>query len=254
MFVANKNSKKYSKCVEKNMLTIIINKKQDGQSMNLPTPSQFFLKKYLIQIFSMLCLFSLLVMANIANAEEAAPNVIQDVQYSTLPGSRLQISLELSEHAVTPLSFTIDNPARIAFDFADTGSKLSKRSQPIGIGVAQSMTTIPTKTKTRVILNLTEVVPYQVTTQGNKVLITLDSEATGTAFEATAAAATTTAGNSTSSQRFADTPRGVKNIDFRRGEEGEGRVVINLTETNIPMDISEEFGKVRSAASKKRTM
>jgi len=84
-------------------------------------------------------------------------------------------------------------------------------------------------------------VPYQVTTQGKNVLITLDSESTGAAFEAVGASAAVTSGNN---QRFSDKPRGIENIDFRRGEEGEGRVVINLTDANISMDISEEFGKV----------
>jgi type IV pilus assembly protein PilQ len=225
---ASNNENEYCECVERDMLKITINNQLDGLSMNFST-----LTKYLIQTLSAFCLFSTLAIAN--------TNVIQNIQYSSLPGNRLQINLELSEQAVTPLSFTIDNPARIAFDFADTGSKLPKRSQPIGIGIAQSITTISTKTKTRVILNLTEVVPYQVTTQGNNVLITLDSESSGAAFElASAPVGATPSG----APRFSDAPRGIENIDFRRGEEGEGRVVINLTEANIPMDISEEFGKV----------
>ncbi len=218
------------------MLTIIINKQSNGLSMNFST-----LGKYLLQTLSLFCILSTPVMANTAQTSGAPSNVIQNVEYSTLPGNRLQISLELSEQAITPLSFTIDNPARIAFDFAETGSKLPKRSQPIGIGIAQSMTTISTKTKTRVILNLSEVVPYQVTTQGKNVLITLDSDATGAAFDTTTA---TVGATSSSAPRFSDNPRGIENIDFRRGEEGEGRVVIHLTESNIPMDISEEFGKV----------
>lgn len=205
------------------------NKNSDGLSMNFSN-----LTKYLVQTLSVFCLLNTLAVANTAPSS----NAIQSVEYSTLPGNRLQISLQLSEQAVTPLSFTIDNPARIAFDFENTGSTLPKRSQPIGIGIAQSITAISTKTKTRVILNLTEVVPYQVTTQGKNVLITLDSEATGSGFEQPLAAAPT------GSPRFSDKPRGINNIDFRRGEEGEGRVVVHLTEANIPMDISEEFGKI----------
>ena len=207
------------------------------------------LSRYLVQTLSIFCLLSTFAFASTTanaataatTAETAKKNMINSVQYSTLPGNRLQISLELSEQAVTPLSFTIDNPARIAFDFANTGSKLPKRSQPIGIGIAQSITTISTKSKTRVILNLTEVVPYQVTSQGNNILITLDSDATGAAFEAASADVSTTPDGA---PRFSDKPRGIEKIDFRRGEEGEGRVVIYLTEANIPMDISEEFGKV----------
>ena len=222
------------------MLKITINKQSNGASMNFSSLNNN-LGKYLLQTFTVFCLLSSLAIAATTQPEAGSSNAIQNIEYSTLPGNRLQISLELSEQAVNPLSFTIDNPARIAFDFPNTGSKLPKRSQPIGIGVAQSITTISTKTKTRVILNLTEVVPYQVTTLGKNVLITLDSEATGAAFQVSnATAAATPAGT----PRFSDKPRGIENIDFRRGEEGEGRVVINLTEANIPMDISEEFGKV----------
>ena len=216
------------------MLTTIINKQTSGLSMNFST-----LGKYLLQTLSLFSLLSTFVIAETATGTPS--NVIQNVEFSTLPGNRLQISLELSELAVTPLSFTIDNPARIAFDFDATGSKLPKRSQPIGIGIAQSMTTISTKTKTRVILNLTEVVPYQVTTQGKNVLITLDSEASGASFEMASATVGTTP---TGAPRYSHEARGIETIDFRRGEEGEGRVVIKLSEANIPMDISEEFGKV----------
>jgi len=221
-----------------------INKQLNGPSMNFPTPMYSLVKtmgKQLLQAVTLLCLVNTFAVAKTTPADDSKTNSIQAVEYATLPGNRLQISLELSEEAISPLSFTIDNPARIAFDFTGTASKLPKRPQPIGIGVAQSITTISTKTKTRVILNLTEVVPYQITTQGKKVLITLDSESTGAAFEATNPSVGATP---TGAPRFTDKPRGIDNIDFRRGEEGEGRVVINLTESNIPMDISEEFGKV----------
>jgi type IV pilus assembly protein PilQ len=171
----------------------------------------------------------------------AAENTLESVSYSTLPGNRLQIVLGMSQQTPKPLSFTIDNPARIAFDFANTNSKLPKRSQPIGVGIAQSITAISAKDKTRVILNLTEVVPYSVTTEGNNVMITLDSESTSNLFTAATNASDQSAATS---QRFSDQVKGVSNIDFRRGENGEGRVVVTLTETNIPMDINEEFGKV----------
>ncbi len=222
------------------MLTITKNNQPNGISMNFSTLNMP-MGKYLIQTFALFCLLSVFTLANAAQTQTGPSNTIQNIKYSTLPGNRLQISLELSEKAVEPLSFTINNPARIAFDFADTGSNLPKRSQPIGIGIAQSIIIVPTKTKTRVILNLTEVVPYQVTTQGKNVLITLDSESTGAAF---AAQSSSVSGSPADTPRFSDAQRGIKNIDFRRGEEGEGRVIIKLSEANIPTDISEEFGKV----------
>ena len=197
------------------------------------------LNKLLAFVTVMLCMTSTLTHAN----------SIESIEYTTLQGNRLQISIALSEKAVKPLSFTIDNPARIAFDFADTGSTLPKRPQVVGIGITQSVTTISAKDRTRVILNLTEVVPYQVTTEGNNVLITLESDSTsGTTFadaiEPEDSGITDDSGSRFDVDRFASKKRGLDNIDFRRGENGEGRIIVTMTESNIPMDISEEFGKV----------
>jgi type IV pilus assembly protein PilQ len=165
---------------------------------------------------------------------QATTNEITSLRYSALPGNRIQVVVNLSSVPEKPLSFTIDNPARIAFDFKNTVSKLKKRNQPIGLGIADSITTISAKNKTRVILNLTEVVPYDVQIDGKQVTITLDSEASESAYVQ----------QSSASSRFDHTTRGIKNIDFRRGEKGEGRVIINMTDANIPMDISEQSGKV----------
>lgn len=195
----------------------------------------------ILRIISMRKLLSLTFMLLCFDASSALANTIESIQYNTLPGNRLQMIISMSQSASKPLSFTIDNPARIAFDFANTTSKLSKRAQPVGIGIAQSVTAISAKDRTRVILNLTEVVPYQVSTEGRNVVITLDSEAgSGGIFEQSDSIAAL----SPDTGRFSDLRRGVQNIDFRRGENGEGRVIVTLTETNIPMDVSEEFGKV----------
>ena len=209
----------------------------------------------LYRVLKLLMLLTLLLCFGNASAA-ANQNIIQSIQYNTLPGNRLQIILDMSKKAVKPLSFTIDNPARIAFDFANTGSVLPKKQQPVGIGVAQSVTTVSAKNRTRVILNLTEVIPYQVTTKGNRVLITLDSEGAGATFfdgsdeassnidSGTSEKSSASRFSETTSSRFMGAQRGIKNIDFRRGENGEGRVIVTLSENNIPMDINEEFGKV----------
>jgi type IV pilus assembly protein PilQ len=196
------------------------------------------IKKIIPGFSRLLLLVTVLFNMSIAAATE---NTLESVTYSTLPGNRLQIVLGMTKEMDKPLSFTIDDPARIAFDFPSTSSNLPKRSQPIGVGIAQSITAITAKDKTRVILNLTEVVPYSVSTEGTNVLITLDSESTSNLFAAGTNASGASAGTS---QRFSDIQKGVSNIDFRRGENGEGRVVVTLTESNIPMDINEVFGKV----------
>ncbi|MDH5425836.1 MAG: type IV pilus secretin PilQ [Gammaproteobacteria bacterium] len=173
---------------------------------------------------------------------------IESVRYATLPGNRVQIILSMDREVKAPLSFTIDNPARIAFDFANTVSKLAKRSEQIGVGIAQSVTAITAKNRTRVILNLTEIVPYHVSAEGRQVQITLDTQGTtdSNLIASTAANKGNGAGSSTveDTQRLTSSGRGIRKIDFRRGENGEGRVIVTLSHANIPMDVSEEFGKI----------
>ena len=101
------------------MLKITTIKQTKGPGMNFST-----LTKYFLQTISLFCLLSTYAIANTPAPQSGASNAIKSVQYSTLPGSRLQISLEMTEQAVNPLSFTIDNPARIAFDFPNTASEL----------------------------------------------------------------------------------------------------------------------------------
>jgi len=178
----------------------------------------------------------ILLISSIPGMALAATNAIEAITYTSLPGNAIQLSIDLEGPATTPLSFTINDPARIAFDFPNTVSKLKKRIQPLGVGIAQSVTTITAKDKTRVIVNLSEMAPYKVTTRDDKVFITLDSHGAESTIQQQVRAA--------SPQRFSDIPRGVENIDFRRGENGEGRVIIKLTDANIPVDVSEQDGKI----------
>jgi type IV pilus assembly protein PilQ len=183
--------------------------------------------------------FMLIVLAGFnLQSVSANTNNIEEINYTSLPGNRLQINIRLSELAEKPLSFNIDNPARIAFDFKNTRSNLPKRNQNIGIGVAQSLTAVTVKDKTRVILNLTETVPYTVSVNRDTVSVVLESEG--------GSAGTSRRGSLAQITESRDLSRGkaISKIDFRRGEKGEGRVLLHLTEANIPVDIRREFGKL----------
>lgn len=197
-------------------------------------PSTSILKK--LAVAYSLCL--LVSTSLYSSLSIAANNSIEAIRYTTLPGNRIQIIVDMSKMAQKPLSFTIDNPARIAFDFPDTASNLPRRTQTIGVGIATSVTTITAKEKTRMILNLTQLSPYDVETINNQVLISLNSE------HGSAPSSVSRFGNISSDSGHSAKQRGVENIDFRRGEKGEGRVIITLTDANIPMDVSELNGKV----------
>ncbi|MGD8630351.1 MAG: type IV pilus secretin PilQ [Gammaproteobacteria bacterium] len=160
-------------------------------------------------------------------------NTLKAVDFAALPGNKAQITLTLSNPAPAPLSFTIDNPARIALDFPDTGNGLTERSQPIGIGMAESMTVVEAQGRTRVVVNLIDMVPYEAHAEGNKIILTLQSA--GSEQSAAQAAVSSAAGGP------ADR---LENIDFRRGEDGQGRVIVSLSNPSIPVDMQQEGDKI----------
>ena len=166
-------------------------------------------------------------------ADAATSNTLKAVDFSSLPGNKAQIVLTLENPASTPLSFTIDNPARIALDLPGTKNKLGQRNQEIGIGMAQSLTSIEAQGRTRVVINLTEMVPYEAHAEGNKVILTLQG---GGVRQTAAAVAVTTA-------KGGPMPE-ITNVDFRRGENGEGRVIVTLSDPSVPVDMQQQTGKV----------
>jgi type IV pilus assembly protein PilQ len=171
----------------------------------------------------------------IARAEAPPLNKLQEINYAGLPGNQVQVTFKLSQPVSNPASFTIDNPARIAFDLPATKSELESRSQPIGIGPAKSVTAVEVKGRTRVVLNLFEMVPYETRTQGNEVVVVLGSSTAEPAVSSFGAAPTAAA---------APGGAAVTDVDFRRGSQGEGRVLVTLSDPTIPVDMRQEAGKV----------
>ena len=188
------------------------------------------------KIIAFVCALCLAVVFSAAAvAAEITPgNALKSVDFAGLPGDKLQITLTLSGPAPKPVSVTIDNPARIALDLPDTRSELSQRTQPIGVGAAKSLTAVQAKDRTRVVLNLVEMVPYETRTDGNQLIVTLQGNADASSF-VSAEASTAASGVGSNS---------IQNVDFRRGEEGQGRVIVTLPDPSIPVDMRQEGGNV----------
>lgn len=198
------------------------------------------LKRLLAQsAMAVTTVLAVLVLCGNARAADAQPlNALESINYAGMPGNQVQITMEFAGPAANPTSFTIDNPARIAFDLPATKSDLKKRSQPIGIGPAKSITAVEVKGRTRVVLNLFEMVPYETRAEGNRLIVVLGGGAGTTTAAAPSSAPATTTGSA------ASTAPEISNIDFRRGDQGEGRVIITLSDPSIPVDMRQEAGKV----------
>ena len=171
----------------------------------------------------------------------ADSSVLQDVSHVALPGNQQQLSLKLNGEVVQPRTFTIDNPARIALDFPGTKLGLEERMIPVGSGLVRSVTAVEANGRTRVVINLASMVPYSTEVTEEGVLVTLQS-GRDVASSSSKSASVEALAKGNLSRQVDD--REVKDIDFRRGPNGEGRVVFNLSKPGVPMDVVEEGGRI----------
>ncbi len=184
---------------------------------------------------------------------DASARALVGLDYSVMTGNTVQVVFTFDEPAIEPRTFTIDEPARIALDFAATENKLEQRNMQVGIGAMQSIISAASKDRTRVVLNLSRKTDYATSISGNQVTLTLSGGEAGTPVAAAAqqAAAQPTSTTTAEGTTTVTTPapivgdtKGVTNIDFKRGPNGEGRVIIDLTTTSISTDVWRENNQV----------
>lgn len=182
----------------------------------------------------------------------ALAGTVDDIKYNSLPGDRVQIKLHLSQPlAADPLNFTINNPARVALDFPGTSLAVKNKSQTIGVGKVESVTAVEAEGRTRIVVNLVQLVPYKIVTAGNEVTLTLEGIPSDITAEANAKTTATTAatksgGIAKAALTMPGTATGarINGIDFRRGARGEGQIVVNLSDPNVGINIDEQGGKL----------
>src|SRR4026208_390604 len=124
-----------------------------------------------------------------------------------------------------PPSFTVANPARIVFDFAGTANALGRNAQEVGQGELRSMNLVQGADRTRLVLNLRRTVAHEVALDGRNIVVTLSGAAAASPPAPPGQPANVAAGKS-------DTRHAIREVDFRRGAAGEGRVLIDLTDSS----------------------
>jgi len=171
---------------------------------------------------------------------------LKSIDFSALPGDKVQITLGMTGQVSQPASFSTENPARISLDFVGVHSKLGYKTKLIGVGPAHSITALEAGNRTRVVINLTQPVDHRVKVQGDKVLITLDVSRQG--LGTSAASAVQVGPNGASSTQAARQVMakgaGIRSIDFRRGKSGEARILVTLSNPATPVDVREQGGHI----------
>jgi len=165
-----------------------------------------------------------------APAFAADPNKLQAIDVQPLAGQQLQLTMRLSGPAAEPLSFTIDNPARISFDLPNTTLALPSRRIDVKAAGLDTILAAEAKDRTRLVLNLDRLVPYETRLDGNNIVVTLGAP------NPAATAAPMAGAPARSSAPASSSVRSIGNIDFRRGTDGAGRVIVKLTDPHTQIN------------------
>jgi len=164
---------------------------------------------------------SLITLYLVLFASLVAATELQSVGYSSLPGEKAQLVLTFSEPVTDLNSFAIDEPARIVLDFADVTNKLDKKTEQINIGLTRSVSTVEAGGRTRMVVNLVQKASYTIDEDGNIIVVTID-------------------GGTLASSSNDSSEQSVTDIDFHRGENGEGLLTIMLSDEAATVDVHQE--------------
>ncbi len=186
--------------------------------------------------------FGLLTMAfafgvNNTSAQTDTANSITAINASNVGNGTVVLKIDLAQPlSAAPNGFAINVPPRIAFDFTNATNGLGKVTQDVNEGDLRSVNLIQAGIRTRLVINLNQMVTYDAKVDGNSLLITLHAKA---AASAQSDGATQFAAVKSGSQQHT-----LQDVDFRRGKNGEGRVQVELSDAVTGIDIRQQGSKL----------
>lgn len=166
-----------------------------------------------------------------------AENVLEKISYNALPGGKVELTLKLAGSPPEPQVFTTDTPPRIALDLADTRNGTTDRHIDINTGSTSGVSAVEAAGRTRVVIDLVRPSSYETRVDGANLVVTVSNGVSGSA--------TTTAmvGNDPS-KAVASGGTEISNVDFRRGKNGEGRIIVSFSNEGATADVKREGDKV----------
>lgn len=178
------------------------------------------------------------LVASVQLAYAADKLTLEQVDSVVLPGDEIELRLGFDGDAPTPAAYQIEKPARIVFDLPNTHSTLPGKYQSLGNGNARSVTVVDTQDRTRVIVNLSELAGYNTRVEGNQLYINIGKTVVAKPGAAAKVVRAATPASSLSQVKA------IQNVDFRRGDQGDGQIVVELSNGSIPVDVQQQGSKI----------
>ncbi|MBV7574189.1 type IV pilus secretin PilQ [Pseudomonas sp. PDM32] len=169
---------------------------------------------------------------------------LKALDVAALPGDRVELKLSFDAPPPLPQGYMTESPARIALDLPGVTSQLASKTRDLGSGNARSATVVEAGDRTRLIINLAQSAPYDSRIEGNNLLVVVGQGVKPSTLRSAVPAMPA---------RAAATPgKAIRGVDFQRGTQGEGNVVIDLSDPSIAPDIQQREGKIIVGFAKTR--
>ncbi len=165
---------------------------------------------------------------------------IKDVQVSSIEGNQIHIRIKTTQTVAIPKSFAIEEPAKIVLDFVGVHNSLALEKSRVeyNMGNLKRVNVVEADGRTRMVLDLNESVPYKISASGNDITITIAGSNAVTQkidpFD-----------GKLSGKNWGGGEYAINDIDFRRGYDSDGHIIIDLGNKNIPIDLKEEGSQIR---------
>ena len=166
---------------------------------------------------------------------------LNDVSFASLPGDRTEVTLAFDGTPPAVDGYTIEKPARIALDLKNVQNNLAEKYHNLGLGNAKRLTAIGTSDRTRIIVDLIELVPYSTRVDGNKLSILIGGADLNNIQGSSSSALSLKAPGNPS----VNAVNSVTDINFQRGDKGDGQVVLSFNTDKVDIDMSEVGGNIQ---------
>lgn len=158
------------------------------------------------------------------------------MDFSSLPGGKVEIRMDFNGAPPEPKGYTIEKPARIALDLNDVVSQIAQKKHTLDLGNAQSVVVLEAAGRTRVIVNLVQLTQYSTRVENNSLYLTVGNDGVREYLKETKLELESNVASNISA---------ITNVDFRRGEAGEGKVFIELSNPKIDVDARVEGNLIK---------
>ncbi len=167
---------------------------------------------------------------------------LENISFTGLPGEQFEITLQFDQAPPKPEIFVIDQPSRLTLDFANTRNNLKDRRYPLNFTGADSVMVLEAQGRTRMVVNLTAAMPYKTEIKGNTLLVVVGKE--GGAVTAPGVLSVTDAGQSKKFVAPGAKGKDIEKLDFRRGDNNSGIVVVDLANSNVSAKVNQNGSKL----------